>query len=298
MMLPDFEGWAVFATVAEQRSFSGAAAALGLSKGTVSKAITRLETRLGIALFHRTSRRLTLTDSGAALVARAHDILAGAVEAEECAREEAGLPSGLVRLAVPMSFGLAEVGQVIARFMAEHPAISVELNLSDSRVDLVGDGYDAALRIGALADSSLIARKLRDVRRPIVASPKWVAAHGSPQHPADVPADALFGYTMSPSPAQLVMTHADGREAVLKGQGRLRANNGDVMLDALEAGLGIAVAPDFIVASRLTDGRLVEVLTDWALPPIALHLVTPPGRLRPRRVEVLIGALDAALRKP
>ncbi|UVO54854.1 LysR family transcriptional regulator [Sphingomonas sp. SUN039] len=297
MALPDFEGWAVFATVAEQRSFSGAAVALGLSKGTVSKAITRLETRLGIALFHRTSRRLTLTDSGAALVARAHDILASAVEAEECAREEAGLPSGLVRLAVPMSFGLAEVGPVVAQFMAEHPAISVELNLSDSRVDLVGDGYDAALRIGALADSSLIARKLRDVRRPIVASPSWVAAHGSPQHPGDVPADALFGYTMSPTSAQLVLTHNDGRETVLKTQGRLRANNGDVMLDALEAGLGIAVAPDFIVASRLADGRLVEVLKEWALPPIGLHLVTPPGRLRPRRVEVLLGFLTNALGK-
>ncbi len=297
MSLPDFEGWAVFATVAERRSFSGAAAALGLSKGTVSKAVTRLETRLGIALFHRTSRRLTLTDSGAALVARAHDILAGAVEAEECAREEAGLPSGLVRLAVPMSFGLAEVGPVVARFMAENPAISVELNLSDSRVDLVGEGYDAALRIGTLADSSLIARKLRDVRRPIVASPTWVAAHGNPQHPADIAPDALFGYTMSPSSPQLVLTHADGREATLKAQGRLRANNADVMLDALDAGLGVAVAPDFIVASRLADGRLVEVLADWVLPPIGLHLVTPPGRLRPQRVEVLLGFLVGALAK-
>ena len=295
MTLPDFEGWAVFATVAEQRSFSGAATTLRVSKATVSKAVTRLEARLGVALFHRTSRRLTLTDSGAALVERAQAILAGAVEAEECAREEAGTPSGLVRLAVPMSFGLAEVGPLIARFLTMHPDISVELHLSDSLVDLVGDGFDAALRIGALADSSLMSRKLRDVRRVIVAGPAWVARHGQPVGPDDVGAGQWFGYTMMARQAALVLKHADGREVAVRPEGRLRANNGDVMLDAIAAGVGIAIAPDFIVAAHLAERRLVEILADWSLPPIALHLVTPPGRLRPRRVEALIVFLADAL---
>lgn len=297
MTLPDFEGWAVFATVAEQRSFSGAATTLRLSKATVSKAISRLEARLGIALFHRTSRRLTLTDSGAALVERAQAILAGAVEAEECAREEAGVPSGLVHLAVPMSFGLAEVGPLIAQFLIAQPDISVELHLSDSLVDLVGDGFDAALRIGMLADSSLISRKLRDVRRVIVAAPDWVQRHGQPTNPGNVDARQWFGYTMMSRQAALVFTHVDGREILIRSDGRLRANNGDVMLDAITAGFGVAIAPDFIVASHLADGKLIEILADWSLPPIALHLVTPPGRLRPRRVEALIAFLAEALSK-
>lgn len=295
MTLPDFEGWAIFATVAEQRSFSGAAAALRLSKATVSKAITRLEAHLGITLFHRTSRRLTLTDSGSALVERAQAILTGAVEAEECAREEAASPSGLVRLAVPMSFGLAEVAPLVARFLTSQPDISVELHLSDSLVDLVGDGFDAALRIGTLSDSSLMARKLRDVRRVIVAGPTWIARHGQPAQPGDIEAAAWFGYTMTQRQGALTLKHRDGREVTVQPDGRMRANNGDVMLDAITAGVGIAIAPDFIVAGRLADGQLVEILTDWSLPPIALHLVTPPQRLRPRRVEVLITFLVEAL---
>ena len=138
MSLPDFQGWAIFATVAEQRSFSGAATTLGLSKATVSKAITRLEALLGVSLFHRTSRRLALTESGAALVERAQAILAGATAAEESAREEAGRASGTVRLAVPMSFGLSHVGPLVAGFLDVYPDISVDLHL---RVRLENQGW-------------------------------------------------------------------------------------------------------------------------------------------------------------
>ncbi len=295
MMLPDFEGWAVFATVAEQRSFSGAATTLGVSKATVSKAITRLENRLGTTLFHRTSRRLALTESGVALVERAHAILAGAVEAEECAREDVGTPRGTVRLAVPMSLGVREVGPAIAAFLATHPDITVELHLSDALIDLVGEGYDAALRVGTLPDSSLRARKLRDVRRLIVASPDWVVRHPEVRTPDDLrPAD-VFGYTNLPRHRQIVLRREGGGEAVFAADGRLRANNADVMLAALEAGLGVAMAPDFIVASGLAAGRLVTILDEWSPSPVALHLVTPPGLLRPRRVEVLVAFLGEFL---
>ncbi len=295
MMLPDFEGWAIFATVAEQRSFSGAATTLGLSKATVSKAITRLETRLGTALFHRTSRRLALTESGAALVERAQAILAGAVEAEECAREDVGTPRGTVRLAVPMSLGVREVAPAVAAFLADHPDIVIELHLSDALVDLVGEGYDAALRVGTLPDSSLRARKLRDVRRLIVASPDWVARHPEVRTPDDLQATEVFGYTNLPRHRQIVLTREGGGEAVFAADGRMRANNADVMLAAVEAGLGVAMAPDFIVAGGLATGRLVTILDEWCPPPVALHLVTPPGRLRPRRVEVLIAYLSESL---
>ncbi len=295
MSLPDFEGWAVFATVAEQRSFSGAAATLGLSKATVSKAVSRLETRLGVTLFHRTSRRLALTESGAALVERAQAILAGAVEAEECAREDVGAPRGTVRLAVPMSLGVREIAPAIAAFLKGHPDIAIELHLSDALIDLVGEGYDAALRIGTLPDSSLRARKLRDVRRLIVASPDWVARHPEVRTPDDLRATDVFGYTNLPRHRQIVLTRDGGGEAVFAADGRLRANNADVMLAAVEAGLGVAMAPDFIVAGGLSTGALVTILDGWSPPPVALHLVTPPGLLRPRRVEVLIAHLGQAL---
>ena len=295
MALPDFEAWAIFAAVAEHGSFGGAARALGLSNATVSKAVARLEASMGTTLFNRTSRRIALTETGASLAERAARLLSDAVETEECAREEVGAPRGTVKLAVPMSFGLAEVGPVVADFMAAYPDITVELNLSDSLVDIVGDGYDAALRIAAMPDSSLRARKLRDVRLYVVASPGWIARNGAPVSPADLDGSQLFGYTMVARQA-LTFHHADGREAVLKTDGRLRTNNGDAMLAALESGLGIAMLPDFIVAPSLSSGRLVPILEDWSMTPIALHLVTPPGKLRPRRVTALIDFLTERMR--
>lgn len=293
MALPDFEGWAVFATVAEQRSFSAAAQTLGLSKATVSKAVTRLEQRLGVTLFHRTSRRLALTDSGAALVERAQTILAQATLAEECAREEAGHPSGTVRLAVPMSFGISHVGPVIARFLDAYPQVSVDLNLSDARVDLVGDGFDMALRIGALGDSSLLARTLRPVEVGLYASPGYLDRHGVPKHPRDLRDHQLFSYSYASTRQALRLVRGD-EEAIVQLDGRVRANNADVMIPAVIAGHGIVGLPDFIGANARASGAIVRVLPEWSAPSSALHIVTPPGRLRPRRVEALIEFLADA----
>ena len=295
MALPDFEAWAIFAAVAEHGSFNGAARALGLSNATVSKAVSRLETSVGSTLFNRTSRRIALTETGAQLAERAARLLADAIETEECAREEVGAPRGTVKLAVPMSLGIAEIGPVIADFLVFYPEISVEMHLSDALVDLVGDGYDAALRIGTLPDSSLRARKLRDVARPIVASPGWAAAHAHVRTPDDLSASDVFGYTNLPRHRQIVLRDANGSEAHFPAEGRLRANNADAMLAAVEAGLGVAMMPDFIVRAALDAGRLVTILDDWHSGPTALHLVTPPGKLRPRRVTALLAFLEERL---
>jgi DNA-binding transcriptional LysR family regulator len=296
MRLPDLEAWAIFATVVEHRSFSAAATALGLSKATISKAITRLEAQTGASLFHRTSRRLALTETGSSLSERAARILADAQAIDEAARESTTAPAGLVRLAVPMSFGLSHVGPIIAQFLTEYPEIDLDLHLSDERVDLVGDGYDAALRIAALPDSSLRARKLRDVPVHIVAAPAYLERRGTPRHPSDLTQHDCFGYAYFSTPEQWRVVNAKSGEVVaIKPLGRLRTNNADAMLPALLAGHGIAIVPEFIVASALAENKVVSILTDWAPPAIALHLITPPGRLRPRRVEALLAFLTEVL---
>ncbi|MDB5701792.1 MAG: LysR family transcriptional regulator [Sphingomonadales bacterium] len=296
MRLPDLEAWAIFATVVEHRSFSAAAVSLGLSKATVSKAITRLETQTGASLFHRTSRRLALTETGTSLAERAARILADGQSIDECARESTTAPAGLVRLAAPMSFGLTHVGPIIARFLTAYPEIDVDLNLSDDRVDLVGDGYDAALRIAALPDSSLRARTLRDVALRIVAAPSYLERRGNPRHPADLSQHDCFCYAYFSTPEHWRLHHDKSKEiAVVKPGGRLRTNNADSTLPSLLAGHGIAIVPDFIIDDAIDRGDVVTILPGWSAPAVALHLVTPPGRLRPRRVEALLDFLTESL---
>src|SRR5580658_6553158 len=193
--LPDFEGLAMFAKVAEERSFAAAARTMGVSVATVSRAVTRLEERLGGRLFNRTSRRLALTDYGHTLAERASKIFAEAEEAEDFARESASRPRGLVKLAAPLSFGARWVAPLLPEFFRKYPEISVDLHLTDVHIDLIGDGFDAALRIAVMGDSSLVARLIVPVRRFVVASPGYIARYGRPQHPRDLGAHQCLSYT-------------------------------------------------------------------------------------------------------
>jgi len=297
MKLPDFEAWAIFACVVEHRSFSGAAAALGVSKATVSKAISRLEARLGTMLFHRTSRRLTLTDSGTALAERAQRILNEGQCAEEQALDAASAPAGLVRLAAPLTFGIKHLAPALADFLAEHPAIRIDLRLSDAFVDIVGDGIDVAIRIAELPDSSLLARRLGPVTAYVVGSPAYFEKHGRPRHPADLATHACFTYANTANPDVWRLRKAGGEEASVRVEGPLRTDNGEAMLPGLRAGLGLAILPGFIVDADIAEGRLEAVLTDWSIGASALHLVTPPGTLRPARVEALIEFLADRLKR-
>lgn len=292
--LPDLEALAIFARVVELRGFSAAAEELGMSKATVSKAITRLENRLGARLFNRTSRRLALTDAGAGLVERARRVLAEGEAAEDEALAQSQAPRGKVRLAAPMSFGLAEVAPILPRFLELYPEVSVDLHLSDQVIDIVGEGIDMVLRIAALPDSSLVARRLRPVARYAVASPAYLDAHGRPTHPSHLGDHACLGYAYLPSPETWRFVNAAGEEVAVRPSGPFSANNADALTPALLAGLGIAVQPDFAVAGLLAEGRLETVMPDWTPPPVALHLVQPPGGPRPARVEAMADFLIGA----
>src|SRR5947208_9553394 len=285
--LPDFEALAIFAKVVELRSFVAAATELALSKATVSKAVSRLEERLGARLFNRTSRRLALTDAGQKLSARAQRLLAEGEALENEALAESMTPRGLVRFAVPMTFGVKAVAPMLPAFLEQYPEVAIDLHLSDATVDLIGEGFDAGLRIARLPDSSLIARRLCAMPRYTVAAPSYLKRHGRPTHPMHLAEHRCFGYAYLSTAGVWHYTNAAGEQANVRPGGQLRVNNGEAVMPALLAGLGIADLPEFIVGDAVESGAVEVILKGWKQPEGAVHLGTPPGGPRPARVEVL-----------
>jgi DNA-binding transcriptional LysR family regulator len=293
--LPDFEGLAMFAKVAEEGSFAAAATEMGVSVATVSRAVTRLEERLGGRLFNRTSRRLALTDYGHAFAERAAKIYADAAEAEDLARETSSRPRGLVKLAAPLSFGARWVSPLLPEFFRTYPEISVDLHLSDAHADLIGDAFDAALRIAVMEDSSLVARLIAPVRRFVVASPAYLSRYGRPQHPRDLGAHQCLTYLSRSKRDVWRFTHKGGEECTITPTGALRGTSVEALLPTVVAGLAITELPEFVATQYFQDEQLEPILTEWRLPEGGLYFVTPTARTRPAKVRALADFFIAKL---
>ncbi|MDF3983392.1 LysR family transcriptional regulator [Luteibacter sp. PPL201] len=295
--LPDFEGLALFAKVAECRSFAAAARELDLSVPTLSRAVARLEKRLGARVFNRTSRQLALTPFGSTLLEHATQLYRDAEAAEALAREQSASPRGVVRLAVPMAFGMRWVAPALPGLLTHYPDITIDLHLSDAAVDIVGEGFDAALRIAALPDSSLAARRLCAMARFTVAAPAYVARHGMPGHPNDLDPAHCLAYAFRAG-SDVWRFRNGTHEAVVHPQGRLRVTNSEALLPYLLAGEAVAELPEFMAAEYLRDGRLVEILPGWEQPGGGLYFVTPTTRHRPAKVEAVASYFADVLGDP
>jgi DNA-binding transcriptional LysR family regulator len=294
--LPDFEGLAMFAKVAEERSFAAAAKAMGVSVATVSRAVTRLEERLGGRLFNRTSRRLALTDYGRTLAERASKIYTEAEEAEDLARETSRRPRGLVKLTAPLSFGARWVAPLLPEFFRQYPDIAIDLHLTDAHTDLIGEGFDAALRIAVMEDSSLVVRLIAPVCRFVVASPTYIARYGRPQHPHDLSAHRCLSYVDGAKPDVWRFTHRKtGEECLITPTGPLRGTSVEALLPTVLEGLAITELPEFIATQYFPAKALEPILTDWLLPAGGLYFVTPTARARPAKVSALADFLIAKL---
>jgi len=296
--LPDFEGLAMFAKVAEEGSFAAAARVMGVSVPTVSRAVARLEERLGGRLLNRTSRQLSLTEFGQSMAARAGEIYRQAEAVEGQAMELSVQPRGLVRLAVPMAFGVRWVAPLMPSLIRRYPELSVDLHLSDASVDLIAEGFDAALRIAALPDSSLVARRLCSVTQYLVASPEYLEQHGHPQHPRELASRPCLSYAYRARSQLWRFTHENGEEADVEPKGPLRMTNSEAAIPGLLEGLAIAELPEFMASQYLADGRLERVLPQWSMTKGGLYFVTPSARTRSMKITALSDFFHKHLSQP
>jgi DNA-binding transcriptional LysR family regulator len=279
--MPNIEDLETFVAVADTGGVSPAARRLGLPKSIVSRRLGRLEADLGAQLLTRNTRGAALTEAGATF--REH--AARAVAEIDAARESVspnGALRGLLRVAVPMSLGITHLAPMLARFAAAHPLLQVHVAFSDRFVDLIGEGFDLAIRIGYLQDSVLIARRVGAVAAALVASPGYVAAHGAPASIEDLETHpALMQGTES-------WRFRDGEKiVVVHPQGKFKADNGIALVEAALAGLGIIVLPEFLAGEHLASGRLTKLLPQFPIPEAGLYIVRPPGDHPPRKVRAL-----------
>lgn len=282
-----------FVRIARSGSISGAARALRTAKSAVSRRLSDLEARLGVQLFARTTRRLSLTDAGARFLKRAETLLDDLEEAEAEAMAGRTELAGSIKIAAPLSFGLKHLQPVISEFVRKHPKVDIELDFSDRRVDLVGEGFDIAVRIGVLTDSSLIARRLCEVRSVVAASPDFWRKHGRPSHPRDLAGLPCVRYSNLARPGVINYWGPKGETGAIEPPIRLLANNGEFLMAMAMDGAGFIVEPTFFLYSASKTHALEFVLPDFEWSSAFLHVVYPPTRQVSARVRAFADAVIA-----
>ncbi|CAI2492438.1 LysR family transcriptional regulator [Serratia ficaria] len=289
-MNDNFAAIPVFVAVVECGSFSAAGVRLGITKSAVSKRITQLESALGARLLHRTTRSLSLTEAGEQYFAYARSACAVAQEGEDALTRLQGRPRGMLRLSVPMVFGRLHVAPLIPRFLAACPDVEINMMMDDKLVDLIEGGYDLAIRIGSLADSSLVARRMAPCRSVLCAAPAYLERCGRPATPAQLSEHNCLFYSYFRAGSEWQFQGPDGAVR-FQPRGNYQVNNSEALRDALLAGLGICQMPTFIVGEDLAQGRLVELLPAYRLPAHAIYAVYPERRLVPAKVLAFIDFL-------
>jgi DNA-binding transcriptional LysR family regulator len=286
---------AIFVKVVELSSFTAAADALEMSQPVVSKAVTRLEEKLGARLLNRTTRRLSLTEAGAELYRRSARALAEIEDAElEVARFQTE-PRGTLRVSAPTSFSILHLGPALQAFTERFPGVSVEMHLDDRQVDLVEEGYDLAIRIARLQDSNLIARKLAPCRQVLCASPSYLAKRGVPERPEDLLEHSCIVYSLVSTPREWRLIDSNGETSVVPINGALTSNNGLLNRSAAIAGAGIVLLPAFYIGEELRSGQLKAVLTEFKLAELAIYAVYPERRNLTPKVRAFVDFLAATL---
>jgi DNA-binding transcriptional LysR family regulator len=288
---------AVFVEVVDRGSFTAAAHALALSKAAVSKYVSRLEQRLGARLLQRTTRRLTLTEAGAALYDGAARALAQISDVEDTVMGLSGAPRGRLRVTAPLYFGSTFLVPTIERFLALYPDIQLDLDLDNRIVDLVEERFDVAIRISTLASSSLVARRLARSGIVTVAAPVYLEARGTPRVPQDLREHNCLGYALEQTPGEWQFRDAMGENFGVRVNGNLVCNSDEILKQGAIDALGIARFPELFVTDELACGKLVLVLSDYDLAPGSLYAVFPARANLAPKVRVFIDFLDESIRQ-
>lgn len=289
-----YEEMRVFTAVVDAGSFVKAADAIGMSKAAVSRYVSDLEERLGVRLLHRTTRKLSLTQEGEVFLARCREILASieASEAELSTRTDSA--SGLLKVSVPVSFGIQHLAPLWSEFLQAHPRVSLDVQLADRVIDLVEEGFDLAVRIARLPDSSLVSRKLTSTRLVLSASPVYLKRRGAPEHPSELSQHEILGYSLLAMGDQWQFSSPDGPVTV-KVRPRIWTNNGDTCVAAALRGSGIQLQPNFLIARELAAGELVEVLPQYRSIELGIYAVYPTRKFVLPKVRALVEYLSGKL---
>jgi DNA-binding transcriptional LysR family regulator len=286
----------IFSNVVEHQGFSAAASRMGISRASVSKQVIQLEERLGARLLNRTTRRVSVTEIGEAYYERCKRVLSEVEEADLLVEQLHSEPRGILKVSAPMSFGVSHAGPAVSDFLAQYRDLSISLTLNDRFTDLIEEGFDVAIRIAQSADSSLIARRLAGVRCVMTATPAYLEEHGMPKRPQDLEDHRCLSYIYLASGDEWPMFGPDGATTV-KVSGPLKANNGEVLVEAVLKNLGIGSLPYFLVRNEIENGNLVSVLDRYRLPELSLYAVSPPNRFPARKVQAFVSFLAERFEK-